>query len=138
MEQQSPQAVNQNNGHNFIFIQSHYSPNQLLHPSLRDAGISQIRPGSGSPSLYQEEALDSGYNADYLGDSLPVLTDGLPDPFASPVTNKQDAKLSVLNAQLSDQFSTHTRNNSSITVNDLGISHSINTPQTWLQYLMLL
>jgi hypothetical protein len=71
-------------------------------------------------------------------DSLPVLTDGLPDPFASPVTNKQDAKLSVLNAQLSDQFSTHTRNNSSITVNDLGISHSINTPQTWLQYLMLL
>ena len=128
MEQQLPQAVNQDNGCNFIFIQSHYSPNQLFHPSLRDAGISQIRPGFGGPSLHQEEALDSGYNADYSGDSPPVLTHVLPDPFALPVVNKRNTKLSVLNAQLSDQFSAHTRNNSSMTVSDLGISHSINTP----------
>ena len=126
MEQNLAQGVNQDGIRNFTFVHSNYSPNQLSDPLLCDTDILQASLSSNEFRMHQEETLGSGYDADDSRDSPTLFSHALPK-YSSPltsVTKKHNTRCSELNNWIDYITSSHTRNCSSTTVSDSGISVS--------------
>jgi hypothetical protein len=131
MEQNSAPGVNQDGIRNLTFVHSLYSQNLLSDPLLR--GTDNLWPPLSSDGfrLYREEALGSGYDADDSGDSPTVFSRALPEqfsPLASSVASQRSTGLSESDRRIGYNTSSHTRNCSSTTVSDSGISISTDAP----------
>src|SRR5882762_2733434 len=114
-----------------VLTVSHYSPNQLSDPLLRDADIRRAPLNSNGFRMHQEETLGSGYDADDSGDSPTLFSHALPEhfgPLASSVTSKRSTGLCESNRWIGYNTSSHTRNRSSTTVSDSGISILTDAP----------
>ena len=131
MEQNLAQRVNQDGIWNLTFVHSHYSPNQLSDPLLRNADTRRAPLNSNGFRMHQEETLGSGYDADDSGDSPTLFSHALPEdfgPLVSSVTRKRSTGLRESNRRIGYNTSSHTRNRSSTTVSDSGISISTDAP----------
>jgi hypothetical protein len=128
MEQNLVQGVNQDGIQNLTFVHSHYSPNQLSDSLLCEADILRAPLSSNGFYMHQEEPLGSGYDADDSGDSPMLFSHALPEhfgPLASSMTNKCSTRLSKSSRRIGYITGSHTRNRSSTTISDSGISVSI-------------